>query len=262
MSILSLLKKVFPVAIVNSLENSSFYKAYHEHYLKNRQSVSQAGQDYWVINEVFAQKKQGYFVEIGSADGIIINNTYLLEKCYQWKGICIEANPNLFRQLKVNRNCICLNLCVDQQEGEVDFVLSGFMGGILDKDTDMGSKKDNYAPNSEKRIKLKTTTLANILKEHQAPKIIDYLSIDVEGAETRILQDFPFKDYTFLSLTIERPSNTLHEILLNNDYILVKIIPGLDSFYIHRSFREDYLKSQKQFYIELRRTENKQNRIT
>jgi hypothetical protein len=49
----------------------------------------QAGQDKFVLN-VLNYKKNGYFLEIGSNHPIIINNSYLLETKYNWKGIMVE----------------------------------------------------------------------------------------------------------------------------------------------------------------------------
>lgn len=244
------LKRILPLQLLQLLKNNSVYKLYrHSKLSRHHQSLSQAGQDYWVINEAFFQKKNGYFLEIGSADGLYINNTYFLEKYYDWSGICIEANPNFFEQLQSNRNCTCLNICVDEKPGEVDFVFDGLMGGILDRDTDNFARKKDL---SKKTRKIKTMTLLDVLKEYEIPKIIDYFSLDVEGAETRILKNFPFEDYTFLSLTIERPSSELQKILADNGYLLVKLIPGLDSFFIHESFKQEYKKNLKRFYSSLR----------
>lgn len=243
MDIIEAFKKVLPATVMESLKDTVAYRNYREYRLKQCKSISQGGQDYWVINEAFAKKRKGYFLEIGSSDGIAINNTYLLEKCYQWRGICIEPNPNYFKELKLNRSSICLNLCVDSEENEVDFVFNNEKGGILDSypwPSKMFSKSDVK--------KIKATTLVNILKKYKAPKIIDYLSIDVEGAETRILKNFPFQDYTFLTLTIENPSDILHNTLIENGYILVKVVPGLDKFYIHDSFKETYNKNARKLY--------------
>ncbi|MDJ0580372.1 FkbM family methyltransferase [Crocosphaera sp.] len=243
MDITKALKAVLPTKIEEYLKDTNFYRNYREYRLKKCKSISQEGQDYWVINEVFFKKRKGYFLEIGSSDGIAINNTYLLEKCYQWTGICIEANPNYFKELKLNRNAICLNVCLDSQEGEVNFVFNNEKGGILDS---YGWSEKMFSKSDIKKIK--TTTLESILQKYKAPKIIDYLSIDVEGAETRILKNFPFEDYIFLALTIERPSDVLHNILIKNNYILVKIIPELDNFYIHESFKKNYKNNSNKHY--------------
>lgn len=53
----------------------------------------QAEQDKFVVN-VLKNKKNGYFVEVGSNHPININNTYILEKELNWKGIMIEYDPS------------------------------------------------------------------------------------------------------------------------------------------------------------------------
>jgi hypothetical protein len=50
---------------------------------------SQASQDKFIL-EILKNKKNGFFLEIGSHDPIYINNTYILETKYNWKGIMIE----------------------------------------------------------------------------------------------------------------------------------------------------------------------------
>ena len=76
--------------------------------------------------------------------------------------------------------------------------------------------------------------LAEILQREGAPRVIDYLSLDTEGAETRILLNFDFERYRFRVMTIERPSPQLHTYLLAHDYILLNN-DGLDGYYCHRS---------------------------
>jgi hypothetical protein len=50
------------------------------------------------------------------------------------------------------------------------------------------------------------TTLKSLLVEHNAPKIIDYVSIDIEPSSLIALYDFPFEDYEFKVLTFEHDS--------------------------------------------------------
>ena len=38
----------------------------------------------------------------------------------------------------------------------------------------------------------------------------------------------------------------------DNGYLLVKLVPGLDSFFIHESFKKEYKKNLKRFYSSLR----------
>jgi hypothetical protein len=54
---------------------------------------SQAFQDKFILN-VLKEKKDGFFIEIGSNHPIINNNTYTLEKNYGWKGVLVEYDAN------------------------------------------------------------------------------------------------------------------------------------------------------------------------
>lgn len=158
-------------------------------------------QDRWVV-EILNGKKNGYFVDIGASSGIDGSNTYILEKNYDWEGICVEANTTYFEWLSKKRKSICENICVYDREGELLFVepnTNRGYGGILshlsnDKKTHWGDGK---------KVKKSCTTLENLLRKHKAPKVIDYLSMDIEGAEHAVLCKFPFDKYQFRTITIE-----------------------------------------------------------
>jgi hypothetical protein len=62
----------------------------------------QAGQDKFVLN-VLKEKKNGCFLEIGSNHPIHINNSYLLEKNYDWRGIMVEYDSNFLSLYKIHR---------------------------------------------------------------------------------------------------------------------------------------------------------------
>lgn len=244
MALRTLLKRLCPESIRTLYRFVNDYRFLTK--LQRKKSLSQAGQDFWVFGEVFNGKCNGYFLEVGAAHGHALSNTFLLEKRYHWRGLCIEANPILFRDLKHTRSAICLNLCLDSTEGEVDFLIRGMVGGIIDKNTDNESKY--FASEHKDIVKVKTKTLYSILKAQNAPNVIDYFSLDVEGAEERVLSTFPFNEYIFNCLTIERPGKKLKEILGLNGYILIKEIPGLDAFYIHESFLSNYERNCNEFW--------------
>lgn len=62
----------------------------------------QAEQDRFVTT-IMQQKQDGFFVEIGSNHPIDINNSYLLEKTYNWKGIMIEYESKYLPIYKQHR---------------------------------------------------------------------------------------------------------------------------------------------------------------
>lgn len=209
----------------------------HQKKLSRCLSVSQAGQDHWVYGEVFNERSEGFFLDVGAHDGCFLSNTFILEKRYNWNGICVEGNPSTYINLEKNRSCKCINECVDNKQGVVEFALRGIMGGIIAPDL------DNTDSNDVKTAKVDARPLVDILKESGAPNLIDYFSIDIEGAEDRALLNFPFSEYSFNCITIERPSNKLRSLLNDNEYVLIKEIPNLDCFYMHKSFIPQYKKN-------------------
>lgn len=208
-------------------------------------------QDRWVINEVFKHKRKGYFVDLAATNGLLENNTYVLEKFYNWKGIAIEPNRFFFSQLVKNRNCICVNKVISKKKTKIKFLENGPTGGIIGNSFDNNYKKrEKLIENSKDKIVTKySATLEEILDYSKAPKIIDYLSLDVEGAETDVFKKFNFKKYKFLSMTIERPTPELNRLLFKNNYVFVKNFK-VDSFYVHKSINNiDQIKKEKFFQL-------------
>ncbi len=182
---------------------------------------SQYGQDKWVLSTLH-NKKEGFFIELGALDGLHNSNTILLEDKYDWIGICIEAHLDSFQQLTKNRKCTVVNACVDGHNHSVIFhQRDNWPGGsgIVDRDTD-----NKFVPTNSKSLELQTFTLEQILDKYEAPKIIDYLSLDTEGSEFRIMSNFNYAKYKFRCLTIERCPKKLHSILVHQGYKLVNFI--------------------------------------
>jgi len=191
---------------------------------------SQKGQDEWVF-EMLGQKHGGFFIDLAVNKPVLYSNTISLEEQYDWKGICIDANPEYVRRCKEKRSCIVLQAAVDCVSGrDVEFAMRDELGGVIDENADNkpGTQTD------EKLVHFKTRTLANLLEATGAPKIIDYLSLDIEGFEYRALVAFPFDKYRFRALTIERPPPWLNAVLLKNGYVWMRN-KLFDSFYVHYS---------------------------
>lgn len=167
-------------------------------------SMSQLGQDIWVLEKTNF-KTDGFFVEFGATDGVLLSNTWLLEKKYQWKGICAEPNPKFFSDLKKNRNCIVSDACIGKNSGEkVRFIFADVYGGVesfMNFDSH-GDKRKAYQ-SSGKFTDLITISLNDFLILNNCPKNIDYISIDIEGGEFDVLSGFPFDNWNVRLFTVE-----------------------------------------------------------
>lgn len=192
------------------------------------------GQDRWVIQNVFKGRRGGYFVEAGASE--LGDNTYTLESQFGWTGLAVEPVPESFELLKSRRRCAIENACLSDVESEVEFVINKTIPGF-------SRIEGAFNPDPSKKhvpvetLRIKAYPLADLLRKHGAPKRIDYLSLDVEGHEWRVLKDFPFDEYSFSCMTIERGSMDflrLRTKLLAEGYRLVRC-GRPDDFWVHPS---------------------------
>lgn len=187
---IKLIKKTFP---------PKWKRAIKVIILKRKKFLSQIGQDKWVL-EKSRFKRKGYFIDIGASDGLYLSNTYVLEKRYGWKGICVEP-MNKVKELRKNRKCIIETSCLFNKTGEeIEFQIDDEISGIK-------NLFDKFHERKGKIVKLKTLSIRDLLKKYNVLKIIDYLSIDTEGSEYEILKCFPFKEYRINLITVEHNAN-------------------------------------------------------
>jgi FkbM family methyltransferase len=197
--------KTFTQSLLNSHkfepEVLDFLKFCFEH---DEYSYSQFLQDLWVIF-MSNLKQGGYFVEFGAADGIENSNTYALEKHFGWTGLLIEPVPTSFKKLSKNRSSTCVKGCIATCEDKTSQLVmtdypqfSSVKGFHL---SDMHAKKREVA---KQTISVPAYDLNTLLEQNPPPNnTIDYLSIDVEGAETAILPRIDFERWQFKLITCE-----------------------------------------------------------
>ncbi len=146
-------------------------------------------------------KREGFFVEFGATDGIHLNNTYLLETEYGWRGILAEPAKMWHDALLQNRTAQIDCACVWKTSNEIlSFVEKAGFSTIEEL-----SRKNQHAKIREKGViyDVETISLEDLLKKHNAPRQIDYLSIDTEGSEFEILNSFDFSKYDISIITCE-----------------------------------------------------------
>jgi FkbM family methyltransferase len=167
-----------------------------------RESTSQLFQDLFVLFTL-REKSNGFFVEFGATNGRDLSNTYLLEKRYGWKGILAEPAKGWRDELSVNRSCALDFRCVWTKDGDnVTFneAESGEYSTIQQY-----ASKDHHARSRSggERYSVETVSLNSLLRDHRAPAVIDYMSIDTEGSELDILSQFDFSQFQVNIITVE-----------------------------------------------------------
>lgn len=185
-------------------------------------SKAQLLQDIFVLTETNF-KSDGFFVEIGAANGIDLSNTFLLEKFYSWKGILVEPATVFAQEIQENRPKASIEtLCIwSDSISTLNFNETKFPEfSTLDSFTNID--KHRYNRRKGKIYKVKTISINDLLKKHNAPKVIDYLSVDTEGSEYEILKNLDFEKYIFRVITVEhiygKNRQLINDLMVKNGY--------------------------------------------
>lgn len=210
---------------------------------KFRSHSQKSRQDIMVLT-FFNDKNDGYFVDLASNDWEQDSNTYVLEYYNKWRGLCIEPNSRFLEGLLANRKCTVITSPMAKTAGEIvkfRFHWNGGIGGIV------GEEFDNHGDNAQVDRLIPAATLTDTLDAFNAPKVMEYLSLDVEGAEHYVLQGLDPTKYTFLIITIERPKHHAHHLLSKYGYrFMYQMADFGECMYLHPSM-PGYAKLMAQY---------------
>jgi FkbM family methyltransferase len=177
-------------------------------------SQSQLRQDLFVLYlENF--KRAGFFVEFGATNGIDLSNTYLLETEFGWDGILAEPAVCWQPDLELNRTAAIEKRCVwSSSGGHIEFNETA-IPELSTVDTFSYSDLHSVGRKKGKRYMVETISINDLLNEYNAPRHIDYLSIDTEGSEFEILSSVDFERYSFGVITCEHNFTPMREKIHN-----------------------------------------------
>jgi Methyltransferase FkbM domain len=174
----------------------------------------------------------GFFVEFGATDGVSGSNTWLLEKELGWNGIVAEPGRGWQPSLAINRNCTIQTDCVWRETGKQLEFTEAVDAGFSTLSAYVGQDRHARHRANGKTYFVKTVSLHEMLKRSDAPKSIDYISIDTEGSEFDILSAFPFGSWDISILSVEHNFRddraAIRELMETNGF--VHVLPKLSKF--------------------------------
>jgi len=185
------------------------------------------------LDELFACKKNGVYIELGAADGLTQSNTAFFEFCRNWSGVLIEPSVKSYELCVKNRpNNTVLNFCCVSNSYEEDTIKGDF------NSTNLMNSVNGERLNSNELIEVNCITLEKVFDLYLKNKKVDLLSLDAEGYEYNILEG--------LNLDKNRPCFLLVEIY-NKDYQkLLNYLIG-KGYRLHSSF-SNYNKIDNPFW--------------
>ena len=161
-------------------------------------SVSQVRQDIFALAQL-EFKHNGFFVEFGATNGTELSNSLVMERDFGWTGILAEPARGWHDALKAARKATIDTRCVWKESGHtVEFTETA---------SAINSSISSFVKTSRKMrgqsYQVQTVSLNDLLAEHKAPAVVDYISIDTEGSEYDILSAVDFDRWSFRVMTVE-----------------------------------------------------------
>jgi FkbM family methyltransferase len=173
----------------------------------------------WKLNDIF-NKEKGFYIELVANDGITYSNTAFLEYEKNWTGILIEPSSEKYEECLKNRpdniiiNCACVSNEYKENTIYGDFDIGSMMSSIN------GNRLGN-----NNLVEVKSLTLEKILDFHlPMHKIVDFLSLDVEGYEFEVLKGLNFEKYSPKYILVEiytKDMESIFNFLKEKDYELI-----------------------------------------
>ncbi|XP_068248791.1 protein Star-like [Palaemon carinicauda] len=143
-----------------------------------------------IAKEFLGGMKDGFFVEVGAADGEWLSNTLFFERELGWRGLLIEATPKFFESLqKKNRKAYTINvaLSVTTYATELTF---------------QTEPRPSRSITKGNGTVVKGIPFYSIFRALNV-EVVDFLSMDIESFEYKVLNTIPWDKIRFRLMCIE-----------------------------------------------------------
>eukprot|EP00486_Rosalina_sp_Unknown_P012940 CAMPEP_0201583370 /NCGR_PEP_ID=MMETSP0190_2-20130828/97675_1 /ASSEMBLY_ACC=CAM_ASM_000263 /TAXON_ID=37353 /ORGANISM="Rosalina sp." /LENGTH=286 /DNA_ID=CAMNT_0048025119 /DNA_START=28 /DNA_END=885 /DNA_ORIENTATION=- len=166
---------------------------------------SQAYQDWYMFHQFFYGKQNGIYIEVGANHPFLLSNSAFFDICMGWKGICVEPSDVLAKEFENRRSCTMVKRCGwSVTQDNLKMLLRGGGTSII---TDQQYQQQIAQNNAENVFSCDTISGFDLLSQYQPRNKfgemadlndvtdIDFISLDIEGAEEMFLKCFPFDKY-------------------------------------------------------------------
>jgi FkbM family methyltransferase len=183
---------------------NKFYKKFHT-------SFAKSGIDLQVF-QILQQKKVGTYVDVGSHHPILANNTFFFY-LRNWRGICIDPNPEFSKLYKSKRpQDAFLNVGIsDKSEGALNYYKLKEGLSARNSFSEDYINSNNLHGSIDQIIPIKIMTLKEVFNQNILNQPIDFLTIDCEGLDLNVLKSNDWNKYRPKVVCIET-----HEKLQND----------------------------------------------
>jgi len=158
------------------------------------------------VKDLFPKDFKGVCVDIGAHDPLWINNSWIFERS-GWDTYCIEPNPHCIPKLKQYRKHVIEYAVSDKNEDGVDFFIwkiPNDYAGTWGEASESGLIDKPFMNNKfETRIQVNVRTFEWLMENEIKQNHIDFLTIDVEGSEMKVLSTLDINKWKPVVVVIE-----------------------------------------------------------
>jgi FkbM family methyltransferase len=173
----------------------------------------------WIVRDFFEDRRGGIFLDVGAFDYKLHSNTYHLEKTLGWSGLAVEPQPQFAEGWRRHRpRSVFVRYFASDRSGEsVPLHVSEehpLVASIARAFTERWGQS--------KVLQVPTITLTELLDRHHIARV-DFVSIDVELAEPRVLAGFDVRRFRPGLVCIEAHPEVRQQILdyfAGNEYVV------------------------------------------
>lgn len=169
-----------------------------------KRSYSQCGEDL-IVKYIFDSVgvKMPTYIDIGAHDPEFISNTALFYRLGSW-GINVEPYPVLFKKfLQKRKKDVNLDIGISDSVGELDFYIMSAQTLNTFSKVEAEKMVSEYGFRIESIRKVKVDTIQNIIWRFCKGAFPDFLSLDVEGLDFRILNSIKYEESSPTVICVE-----------------------------------------------------------
>ena len=202
-----------------TLYRSSFFLRYIKESLAahfRRRSFAEYGED--LIVENLLGRAVEFFIDVGANDGFHSSNTFYFA-LRGAGGVCFEPMPELYSSLRslhiFNHKVKCLRCGVSDENKKARMIsLEGL--SYLPETQDPSHKllHEPEHPIVPEVREIRLLRFQDAIAGLDVPRIVDLLTVDVEGHELKVLQSIPFGQYRFRVVIVET-----HQLSADSQYL-------------------------------------------
>ncbi|MDB9744381.1 FkbM family methyltransferase [Pelagibacteraceae bacterium] len=167
-----------------------------------RIQYSQWGEDQF-IKEFFKDKRYGIYLDIGCFHPVMYSNTCLLHR-KGWRGINIDINQtsiDLFNIIRPKDTNLCTTINETKETFKIYYDDPFSPVNTLDKQ--FYEKLENKFDKEEKELTVESKSMKEILNISKIDGCIDFINLDVEGMDYKILKNIDLKQLKPKLISIE-----------------------------------------------------------